>query len=117
MVRGLQRTAVDESDQAQLSAGAAVGYVSGELEYNETLLFSSDGSRAYNRGSSVSDDQFIYGGYLSATLMFHVEEHGDFFLGVNYMPMSSATFSGGGREATLNMSGAVYISAGINWPF
>ncbi len=99
----------------QLSAGAAVGFVSGELKYNETLLF-DDGSRAYNRGG-VSDDQFVYGGYLSATLMFHVEEHGDFYLGVNYMPMSSATFSGGGREASLNMSGAVYISAGINWPF
>jgi len=100
----------------QLSGGAAVGFVSGDLEYSETLFFPSDGSRAYNRGG-VSDDQFVYGGYLSATLMYHVEEHGDLYLGVQYMPMSNATFSGGGREATLDMTGAVYVSFGINWPF
>lgn len=99
----------------QISAGAAVGFISGDLRYNETLLF-DDGSRASNQGST-SDDQFVYGGYLAATLMYHVEEHGDLYLGIQYMPLSDATFSGGGREATLNMMGGLYVSFGINWPF
>lgn len=99
----------------QISAGAALGFVAGDMEYNETLLF-TDGSRATNQGS-VGDDQFVYGGYLAATLMYHVEKHGDVYLGIQYMPMSSASFSGGGREAELDLSGAVYVSFGVNWPF
>jgi hypothetical protein len=97
-----------------VSLGAALGVVSGELEFNEQLQLPS--GVAYNSGA-YSSTEIVYGGYLSASLMFHAEEHGDFYLGVQYMPMSSATFSGGGREATLNLSGAVYISAGVNWPF
>ncbi|MGC3958167.1 MAG: hypothetical protein QM813_09575 [Verrucomicrobiota bacterium] len=99
----------------QVSAGAAVGLISGDLKYNETLLF-DDGSKTANHGST-SDSQFVYGGYLGATLMYHVEEHGDLYLGIQYMPLSSATFSGGGREAELNMTGGLYLSFGINWPF
>jgi hypothetical protein len=97
-----------------LSAGGAMGFITGDLDYNEQLVLT--GSSPINRGS-FSDSDIVYGGYIAGMLMFHAEDHGDFYLGVQYMPMSSATFSGGGREATLNMSGAVYISAGINWPF
>jgi len=99
----------------QVSGGGAVGFISGELNFNETLQF-TDGSSTGNRGS-FSDDKFVYGGYVGATLMYHAVKNGDFYVGVQYMPLGSATFSGGGREAQLNMSGGVYLSAGINWPF
>ncbi|MBC8097562.1 MAG: hypothetical protein H7Y43_17290 [Akkermansiaceae bacterium] len=98
-----------------VSAGAAIGVLTGDLEFNESVLF-PDGSTAVNVGSH-SSTEITYGGYLSATVMYHVEEHGDFYLGVQYMPLSDATFSGAGREATLDMTGAVYVSFGINWPF
>ncbi len=97
-----------------LSGGAALGVVSGDLEFNESVLI--NGARAVNVGSHGSTE-LIYGGYVSAALMFHAVEHGDFYLGVQYMPMSDATFSGAGREAQLDMSGAVFVSVGINWPF
>lgn len=99
---------------AAVSAGAALGVVSGELQFNEQLQL-PDG--VANNGGAFSSTEIVYGGYLSAALMFHAEEHGDFYLGVQYMPLSDATFSGGGREAKLDLTGAVYISAGINWPF
>jgi hypothetical protein len=99
----------------QFSAGAAVGFVAGDLKFNEVLLL-DDGGRAYNRGE-YSDSKFLFGGYMGATLMYHTVENGDFYIGAQYMPLGNATFSGGGREAKLNMSGGVYISAGVNWPF
>jgi hypothetical protein len=99
----------------QVSAGAAVGYVTGDLRFNETLVLDGGGS-AVNRGE-FGDDEFLYGGYAGVTLMYHTVENGDFYIGAQYMPLGSATFSGGGREAKLNMSGGIYISAGINWPF
>jgi hypothetical protein len=98
-----------------VSGGAAVGVLSGELKFNEAVAF-PDGSTAVNIGSH-SSTEITYGGYLSAALMYHAEKNGDLYLGVQYMPLSSATFVGAGREAKLNLSGAVFISAGINWPF
>ena len=98
-----------------VSACAAFGIVGGGLKYNETLAF-SDGTTANNSGE-VGDTQFVYGGYLSGTFLFHAVQNGDIYLGFQYMPMSSATFSGDGREGTLDLTGALYISAGINWPF
>jgi hypothetical protein len=97
------------------SAGAAMAIFSGELKFNESVTF-DDGSTARSIGS-ISSTELTYGGYVSATLLFHAVENGDFYLGVQYMPLGDATFSGVGRQANLDMSGAVYISAGINWPF
>jgi hypothetical protein len=98
-----------------LSGGAALGYLDGDLSYDEVIT-SEDGGSARNQGST-DGSEFVVGGYVGATLMFHVEEHGDFYIGVQYMPMSGATVSGGGREATLDLSGGVYFTAGVNWPF
>jgi len=99
-----------------VSAGAAFGIVTGDLEYNDTLLFAADGTTASNQGQ-IGDTQFVYGGYIGGTLLYHAVKNGDFYLGFQYMPMSSATFSGDGREAKLDLTGGLYISAGINWPF
>jgi hypothetical protein len=98
-----------------VSAGAAFGIVSGDLKYNETLQF-SDGSTANNQGKSGATE-FAYGGYISGTLIYHAVKNGDLYLGVQYMPMTSTTFGSDGREAELDMSGALYISTGFNWPF
>jgi len=99
----------------QISGGAALGFISGELQFDETLQF-TDGSRAINKGD-FSNDEMVYGGYVGATLLYHTVEHGDFYIGAQYMPLGNVAFNGGGRQASLNMSGGVYISAGVNWPF
>ena len=54
---------------------------------------------------------------VGATLMYHAVQNGDFYVGVQYMPLGSAEISGGGRQARLDLSGGIYLSAGINWPF
>jgi hypothetical protein len=33
------------------------------------------------------------------------------------MPLGNANFSGGERQAQLDLGGQLYISAGISWPF
>ncbi len=40
-----------------------------------------------------------------------------FVNGTLFMPLGRSTFSGGGRQARLDLNGAIYVSAGINWPF
>ena len=99
----------------EVSAGASVGILAGGLKYDETVVLPG-GSAATNQGE-VGDTQLVYGGYLAGTLMYHAVKNGDFYVGFQYMPLSNATFNGDGRSAKLDMSGGVYISAGINWPF
>jgi len=98
-----------------VSAGAAFGIVTGDLKYNETLLF-TDGSTANNQGQ-VGDTQLVYGGYVAGTLLYHAVKNADFYVNLQYMPMSTATFSGSGREAKLDLTGGLYVSAGLSWPF
>ena len=99
-----------------VSVGGAVGFLTGGLKYNDTLTVELDGSTALNTGK-IKDSDVSFGGYLSTTLMYRVEEHGDVFLSLQYLPMSSFIIEGGGRRAELDMAGSVFISAGINWPF
>lgn len=99
-----------------VSAGAALGIVSGDLNINESVYFSSSGSTARNIASE-SGTEIVYGGYLSAMVMFHTVQNGDLYLGAQFMPMTDATFTGAGRDAKLDMTGAFYFSVGINWPF
>ena len=54
---------------------------------------------------------------MNGTLLYHLDDSADLYLGVQYMPMGSADFNGGGRQAQLELDGQIYISVGINWPF
>lgn len=102
----------DLNEDFGLSAGVgpAIGIVSGSLQYNEII----DATRYTGQ---VDATDVVYGGYVNASLMYHLVEHGDLYVGVQYMSMGNATISGGGRSGQLNLGGQVYISAGINWPF
>jgi hypothetical protein len=97
-----------------LGAGGAMGVVNGNYTYNE--MVTSGGASARNSGE-FSTTEVIYGGYVNGTLMYHVLDNADFYLGAQYMPMGNASFSSGGRQAELKLGGQVYVSIGVNWPF
>ncbi len=97
-------------------AGPAVGLVSGDLSSSGVIKL-SDGSTASYNASHIDGTSMVYGGYVNATLVYHVEEGGDFYLGAQYMPMNGASISGSGASSHLDLSGQVYLTTGINWPF
>jgi hypothetical protein len=97
-----------------LGAGPAVGVVSGNYKYDE--IITASGVSAHNSGQ-IGGTDLVYGGYVNATVMYHVMDNGDIYAGVQFMPMSDATVGGGGREGQLNLGGQLYFSVGINWPF
>ncbi len=106
----------DLSDHLSLSLGAgpAIGIVSGDYKYDE--IITAGGISAHNSGR-IGGTDFVYGGYVNATVLCHVIDNGDIYAGVQFMPMSNATISGGGRMGRLNLGGQLYFSVGINWPF
>jgi hypothetical protein len=99
-----------------LGAGPAVGIVSGDYKYNETIT--AGGVSARNTGK-IGGTDVTFGGYVNGTLMYHVQSNGnaDIFVSAQYMPMGDATISGGGREGRLKLGRQLCFSAGINWPF
>jgi len=107
---------ISQKFSASFGLGPAVGLASGELDYNDIITVSGQTVSTRNSGS-VSATDFTFGGYVNGTLLYHVDDRADLYLGVQYMPMGSADFNGGGRQAQLQLDGQIYISAGINWPF
>ncbi len=102
-----------------LGAGPAVGIVSGNYKYNETITYNDPTSgnvSAHNSGSFGTTD-VIYGGYVNGTVFYHVLDSADIYLGAQYMPLGNASFSSGGRQAELKLGGQINISIGVNWPF
>jgi hypothetical protein len=97
-----------------LGAGPAAGIVDGEYKYIETIT--TAGGKAQNSGK-ISGTDFVFGGYVNGTLLYHLQNNGDLYLGAQYMPMTDATISGGGRQGRLNLDGQLYFSVGLNWPF
>lgn len=99
----------------EASAGGAFGLATGEYKFNETGRF-ADGSTTPIRGK-ISHSDAVYGGYATGVLLFHVEEHGDLYAGVQFMSLSNTEVSEGGRSARLNLGAAFSLLVGINWPF
>jgi len=97
-----------------LGAGPAVGIVSGDYKYDETIIAGNINAR--NTGQ-IGGTDLVYGGYVNATVMCHLVDNGDIYIGAQYMPMGNATISGGGRQGRLNLGGQLSFSVGINWPF
>ena len=95
--------------------GPAVGFVTGDINSDRVIF--TDGSSASFGNRKTSGTSMVYGGYVNATFVYHATEGGDFYLGAQFMPMSNANFTGNGRTARLNLSGQVYVTFGINWPF
>ena len=110
---------VNRSLGVSASFGPAIGIVSGDYKYDETITATTiNGTTSAHNSGKFGTTDLVYGGYVNATVMYHVpDENADIYVGAQYMPLGNASFSGGGREAELKLGGQVYISAGINWAF
>jgi hypothetical protein len=99
----------------QGSAGGAVGLVTGDYIFNETIAVQG-GTTTFNAGK-IGTSEFVYGGYVNGVVLFHVEEHGDIYAGLQFMTMSDSEVDESGRHARLNLGGAFSFLIGVNWPF
>jgi hypothetical protein len=93
-----------------IGAGPALGVLSADLKFDNQT------GTARERGQFSGTD-VVYGGYVNAMVVYHAIRNGDFYVGAQYMPLGNATISGPGHEGRLKLDGAIYLSAGVNWPF
>jgi hypothetical protein len=88
-----------------LGAGPAIGIVSGNYQYNETI---TAGGVSVGNSGEFGKTGLTFGGYVNGTVLYHVISDADLYL---------SAFSSGGRQAQLNLGGQVYVSIGVNWAF
>lgn len=108
-----------------VGAGPALGLVTGYYRFNETITYQVPGTptpppTVANSSGRQEFTDFVYGGYVNAMLSYRIQDvtgPADIFIGAQYMPMTDAKFSQGGREADLSLKGQIYITAGLSWPF
>ena len=100
----------------QGGVGPMVGYVIGDYTFNEELTLQGDTGSRRAEGDFGGDD-FVYGGYAQALLLFHFEEHGDIYAGLQFMGLTGSEFEEGDRRAKLDMGATISFLIGVNWPF
>jgi hypothetical protein len=96
--------------------GPAIGYVTGDYKFDERMTATGGGTSASAKGE-IGGDDFVYGGYAQALLLFHFEEHGDIYAGLQFMGLTGVDFEEGDRKAKLNMGATLSFLVGVNWPF
>jgi hypothetical protein len=97
------------------SAGGALAIFDATYRFNESIS-SSAGASLSNKGKFGSTD-LKYGGYAGAVVMYDTGNQWEPYLGAHFLTMQDGKLSSGGREATMHLGAAVYITAGINWTF
>ncbi len=98
----------------QIGAGPALGIVNGNYKFDETII--TAGGSAQNSGS-LGTTKTAFGGYVNASVTYRLVNHGDVYLGAQFMPLGNVNMSFPGRQASLDLRQALQFSAGINWPF
>jgi hypothetical protein len=100
----------------QGGVGPMVGYVTGDYTFDEELTVQGE-TRPHRAEGDFGGDDFVYGGYAQALLLFHVEDHGDIYAGLQLMSLSGTEFEEGDRRAKLDMGATLSFLIGVNWPF
>jgi hypothetical protein len=96
--------------------GPTIGYVTGDYKFDERTTGTGSGTSSRAEGE-IGGDEFVYGGYAQALLLFHFEEHGDIYAGLQFMGLTGADFEEGDRRARLNLGATLSFLVGVNWPF
>ncbi len=95
--------------------GFATGIVVSDYSFKETVVYDLGGTS--NDSGSYSSTDFVFGGYGELMVYCQVEKSGELYLGGQYMGMTRVSMSDQGRNAELDLSGGIYVTAGFHWAF
>jgi len=96
-------------------AGLAVAIVNGDASWSETLTVNGVTDPTHSGKSSDSD--VMFGWYVGANILFHINERWDLNAGVQYQDVGKYHQNAGVREAELDLSKSLFVTAGVSWRF
>jgi hypothetical protein len=99
-----------------VSGGFAVGVIAGHLQFRETdTVIATD--RASKTRAEADNADSIVGAYLSALVLYPLNDRWSVFAGGQVYSMESYSVSAGGRKMKLDVSAAPFITTGISYSF
>ena len=101
-----------------LSGGLAVGLLSAEASWKETLIVPGGGPNASTTVSGGGDDIALLAGfYVGLDAQYKFNERWSVEAGVQYQDIGNYNHDFGGRSVELNLSESVFVHAGISYSF
>ncbi|MCX6894912.1 MAG: hypothetical protein NTZ16_05300 [Verrucomicrobia bacterium] len=95
--------------------GFAAALVDGRAEWSETSTINGVTDPAQAGAGHGCD--VLWGYYVGVNLAWHVSERWDLNVGVQYQDLGVYRQSAGSRTAEIDMSDAIYITAGVSYKF
>ncbi len=105
---------VSKSIALTLSGGFAATYVSSHFGYSETVT--QGGVSSVSGGSSWHND-WLMGGYVAGNLSVAFSEHWALAAGVQFLDVGQYTHRLSDKEATLDLTKAVFVTIGLTYSF
>ena len=98
-----------------LSGGFALVYVESDLSFNETVTISGVGS--VNNEGSGSHSGWLPGGYVAGNISVALSEKWALMAGAQFESVGRYTQNVNGKEATLDLSKAIFVTVGLSYSF
>ena len=100
---------------AQFSGGLALARFDGEFRFSENLTIGSGPAQSFQ--GSASTEEWLLGGYVRGQLSCRVTERLGVYAAAEYMGLESVDLEAATRRARLNLSGGIYLTAGLSVRF
>ncbi|HWN93393.1 MAG TPA: hypothetical protein VNT99_00030 [Methylomirabilota bacterium] len=105
---------IDENWMFSISAGPAVGIVDGEFRFRQTVK--TDTGRRFQSGSG-SETDIVFGGYLSGTIHWAINEQWGLFIGGHYTALTSYEVKAGEQKAEIRFARVASATFGVTFSF
>jgi hypothetical protein len=98
-----------------LSGGFALMFVSSEFRYNETVTIPGVGSVQHQ--ASGAGTGWLPGGYVAGNFSIALSDAWSFVAGAQFEDVGRYTQTLGGKQATLDLSRAIFVTVGLSYSF
>ena len=105
----------DETFSLGLSGGLALGYLTTDAAWNETVTF-NDSSTLTDTGSG-SDSSIQVGFYVGANALWRLDENWGVMGSVQYQNLGSYDKVFGTRKVELDLSKSIFVTVGVSYSF
>lgn len=98
-----------------LSGGFALVYVGSDFSFNETVTIPGVGSVGH--AASGSGDAWLPGGYVAGSVSVALSDSWALMAGAQFEDVGQYTQHLNGKEATLDLSRAIFVTIGFSYSF
>jgi len=106
---------LSEKLQLAISGGLALGAMSGDLSFNETVSFT--GASPIRHRASDGDGDFLLGGFIGANLRYQFNPRWSVNLGVQFESLGDYSQKAAGHKVEVDLSTMFSVSAGVSYSF